>query len=198
MNIAKLTRREKVEISQRNKNLLLNKKYKNLGIGLAISGLAFILIFGNMWLNRNHQILKTELKTIEGELTNKLELKFQKTIGNSMTVLLNNYPNIKFRIGRFSVCGLKTNLLIENINIGDKIQIDVMRKDFESINKPSHWNKSINIYGVRDSQNEYLNVSAYNSELKRDRNSLSMYIMLGISIFIFGSGLQLWLKNFSN
>ena len=91
MNIAKLTRREKVEISQRNKNLLLNKKYKKLGIGLAISGLAFILIFGNMWLNRNHQILQSELKTIEGELTNKLELRFQKTIGNSMTIRLNKY-----------------------------------------------------------------------------------------------------------
>ena len=116
MNIVKLTRRKKVEISQRNKNLLLNKKYKKLGICLAICGLAFILIFGNMWLNRNHKILQSELKTIEGELTNKLELKFQKTIGNSMTVLLNNYPNIKFRIGRFSVCGLRTNLLIPIIS----------------------------------------------------------------------------------
>lgn len=197
MNNVKLTRREKVEISQRNKNLLINRKNKKLGICLAICGLAFFIIFGNMWLNRNHQILQTELKTIEGELTNKLELKFQKTIGSSMTVLLNNYPNIKFRIGRFSVSGLKTNLLIENINIGDKIQIDIMRKDFESINKIPPWGKSINIYGVRDSQIEYLNVSAYNRGLKSDRNSVSMYIMIGISIFIFVNGLKFWLKNVS-
>lgn len=78
MNNIKLTRREKVDISQRIKNLLLNRKYKILGIGLSICGLAFMLIFGSMWLNRNHEILQTELITIEGALTNKLELKFQK------------------------------------------------------------------------------------------------------------------------
>ncbi|MBK9257409.1 MAG: hypothetical protein IPM42_18230 [Saprospiraceae bacterium] len=144
------------------KKLLLNRKYKKLGTGLSICGLAFILIFGSMWINRNHEILQTELKTIEGELTNKLELKFQKTIGYSMTIQLNNYPDIKFRIGRFSVSGLKTNLFIKNIEIGDKIQIDIKQKDFENINKISPWGKSINIYGVRDSQLEYLNVSAYN------------------------------------
>lgn len=125
MKSVKLTRREKVEINQRNINFLLNRKDKKLGIGLAICGLAFILIFGSMWINRNHEILQTELKTIEGELINKLELKFQKTIGYSMTIQLNNYPNVKFRIGRFSVSGLQTNLFIKNIGIGDKIQIDI-------------------------------------------------------------------------
>jgi len=55
MNIVKLTKREKVEIGQRNKNLLLNRKYKKLGIGLAICVLAFILIFGSLWINRNHE-----------------------------------------------------------------------------------------------------------------------------------------------
>ncbi len=152
-----------------------------------------MLIFGNVWLNGKHEILQTELITIEGELTNKLELKFQKTIGNSMTIRLNKYPNVNFRIGRFSVSGLKTNLFIQNIDIGDRIQIDIMQKDFESINKIPPWGKSINIYGVRDSQIEYLNVSAYNRELKRDRNSVSMYIMTGISFFIFNIGLKLWL-----
>lgn len=195
MNFVKLTRRAKVEISQRNKKLLLNRKYKKLGICLAICGLAFILIFGSMWINRNHQILQTELKTIEGELTNKLDLKFQKTIGYSMTIQLNNYPDVNFRIGKFSVSGLKTNLFIKNIEIGDKIQIDIEQKDYESINKMSPWGKSINIYGVRDNQLEYLNVSAYNRELKSDRNSVSMYIILGVSFFIFSYGLKLWLKN---
>lgn len=195
MNFVKLTRRAKVEISQRNKKLLLNRKYKKLGICLAICGLAFILIFGSMWINRNHQILQTELKTIEGELANKLDLKFQKTIGYSMTIQLNNYPDVNFRIGKFSVSGLKTNLFIKNIEIGDKIQIDIEQKDYESINKMSPWGKSINIYGVRDNQLEYLNVSAYNRELKSDRNSVSMYIILGVSFFIFSYGLKLWLKN---
>ena len=195
MNNVKLTRREKVEISQRNKNLLINRKNKKLGICLAICGLAFFILFGNMWLNRNNEIPQTELKTIEGELANKLELKFQKTSGNSMTIRLKEYPKINFTIGRFSVSGLRTNILIENISIGDKIQIDIMRKDFESINKPSYWNKSINVYGVRDRQLEYLNVSAFNRALKRDRNSVSMYLLLGFSIFIFGYGLNLWHKN---
>ena len=71
MNNVKLTRREKVEINQRNKDLLINRKNKKLGIYQAICGLAFFILFGNMWLNRNHQILQTELKTIEGELTNR-------------------------------------------------------------------------------------------------------------------------------
>jgi hypothetical protein len=73
-----------------------------------------------------------------------------------------------------------------------------MQKDFESIKKIPPWGKSINIYGVRDSQIEYLNVSAYNKELKRDRNFISMYIMIGISIFIFVNGLKLWLKDLSS
>ena len=94
--------------------------------------------------------------------------------------------------------GLKTNLFIQNINKGDRIQIDIMQKDFESIKNIPPWGKSISTYGVRDSQIEYLNVSAYNRELKRDRNSISIYIMIGISIFIFVNGLKFWLKDLSS
>lgn len=39
-----------------------------------------------------------------------------------MTIRLNKYPYVNFRIGRFSVSGLKTNLFIQNIDIGDRIQ----------------------------------------------------------------------------
>jgi hypothetical protein len=195
MNNKKLTRKEKVEISQLKKKFEKAKSDKKLGIGFSIGGLIFILFFGNIWLNRNHEILKTELITIEGTVTNKLELKWRRRVGHSMTIQIKEYPNIDFRIGRFGTQALKSYQIRDKVEIGDKIQIDTKRKEYENLNPSSNNRKVIDVYGVRDNEVEYLNVNGYNREFSKDRNSISMYLILGFSFWMLGYGIYLITKN---
>lgn len=195
MSNKKLTRKEKVEISQLKKKFERAKSDKKLGIGFSIGGLIFILFFGNMWLNRNHEILKTELITIEGTVTNKLELKWRRRAGHSMTIQIKEYPNIDFRIGRFGTQALKSYQIRDKVEISDKIQIDIKRKEYENSNPSSNNRKVIDVYGVRDNEVEYLNVNGYNREFRKDRNSISMYLILGFSFWMLGYGIYLVTKN---
>lgn len=195
MNSKKLTRKEKVEISQLKNKFERAKSDKKTGIGFSIGGLIFILFFGNMWLNRNHEILQTELITIEGTVTNKLELKWRGRAGHSMTIQIEEYSNIEFRIGRFGTQALKSYQIRDKVEIGDKIQIDIKRKEYENSNPSFNNRKVIAVYGVRDNEVEYLNVSGYNREFRKDRNSISMYLILGFSFWMLGYGIYLTTKN---
>ena len=146
-----------------------------------------------MWINRNHEIKKDELISIKGTISNNLEVKRKKSVGSSMIIRLNEYPKIEYRIGRFSISRLKVNSLQENVEIGDKIQIDVMKNDYSEIvpNKQ----RRISVYGLRDENMEYLNVNSHNWAKKKDRNSIAAYLILGFSFWILGYGLYLITKN---
>ena len=145
-----------------------------------------------MWLNRNQEITNEELVSIEGTTKSKLEAKRKKTVGNSMTIELKEYPQIKYKIGRFSLNRFSINSLQKNVSIGDKIQVDILKRDFEKIELDKQ--KTISVYGLRNSKGEYLNVNDYNSAKKKDRNSIATYFLIGISFWMIGYGIYSMIK----
>lgn len=185
----KLTRKEKVKKSQQRKKLEQAKLDKKFGLGFLIVGMTFILFFGNMWLNRNKEITKEEIISIDGTTDSKLEIKSKKTAGKSITIQLKEYPKIKYVIGRFSTSRINANSLLNNIQVGDKIQIDILKKVLNKIELNKQ--RTISVYGLRNSHSEYLNVNDYNSARKKDRNSIAAYLLLGFSFWMFGYGIYL-------
>lgn len=188
-----LTRKEKVRRSQLQKQLKKVESDGKSAIWMIIGGIGFILFFGNMWINRNQEIKKDELISIEGTIGNKLEVKRKKSVGSSMIIRLNEYPKIDYKIGRFSISGLNLGSLQNNVKVGDKIQADVMQDEYSQIvpNKQ----RTISVYGLRDDNEEYLNLNSHNSAKKKDRNSISMYLILGFSFWMLGYGIYLTIKN---
>lgn len=188
----KLTRKEKVKRSQLQGQLRKSKAERKYALGLILGGIVFILFFGNMWINRNQITAKDELTTIEGTLSNKLELRRKKAIGNSVVIRLNEYPKIDFKVERFGITGLKLKSLQDNVKMGDKIQIDILKDahlnvGFNDINK-------ISIYGLRNDKLEFLNVKSHNEARNKDRNSISAYLILGFSFLALGYGIYLRIK----
>ncbi|MGK0389854.1 MAG: hypothetical protein ACI94Y_002599 [Maribacter sp.] len=163
------------------------KSNKKIAIGLIIVGIAFILSFGNMWINRNYEIKEEELISINGRIANQLELKWKKTVGNSLKIQLEEYPKIDFRIGKFAINRLNFNSLQNDVEIEDEIQLDIMKEDYTKLDLDKE--RTFSIYGLRSKNKEYLNVNDYNSEKKKDRNSISMYLILGFSFWMFGFGI---------
>ena len=189
----KLTRKEKVRTSQFNKKLEQAKSIKKIGIGFMVAGFSFFLFFGNIWINRNQEIKKEDLISIEGTVTKEIELEWGKNVGNSIKIQLNEYPKIDYKIDKFTTSIVHVYSLQNSIKIGDKIQIDIMKDDFAKIDPNRQ--KRITIFGIRDDKNEYLNIDNYNRAKKKDRNSISMYLLLGFSFWMFGYGLYLVMKN---
>ena len=193
MTKKKLTRKEKVKRSQLQEQLEKSKAERKYGFWMILWGIVFVLFFGNMWINRNQVISKDELITIEGTVTNKLELKRKKTVGSSMIIRFKEYPEIDFKVGRFSVAGLKLRSLQNNVGIGDKLQVDISRDD----NSKIELNKSrtISTYGIRNVELEFLNVRSHNEAKKKNRNSIATYLILGFSFWMLGYGIHLRIKN---
>jgi len=189
----KLTRKEKVRKSQLRNKLKQAKLEIKFGFGFVVLGLIFILFFGDMWIHRNDEIKKEELLSIKGTLVNKLEVKWGKTNGNSIAIQLDEYPQVKYSIGDLSMSRLNVSALQDNIKIGDKIQVDIMKDDLEK--NESDKRRKISIFGLRDDEYEYLNVSSFNWAIKKDRNSISMYVILAFSFGMFGYGIYMVVKN---
>lgn len=195
MNRKILPKKEKFRKKQIERNLERARTNKNAGIVISIAGLFFIVFLGNMWLNRNNEILQSDIKEIEGTVVNKLELKRQRKNGYYMTIKTKEYPNIDFRIGDYGMYALKRYSIQEKVEVGDRIKIDIKKEDYEKLNPSPDGIKKITVYGVRDDEVEYLNVSGYNREFKNDRNSIFAYILLAYSFWMFGIGVRLWIKN---
>ncbi|KGE84860.1 hypothetical protein [Phaeodactylibacter xiamenensis] len=188
-----LTKKEKIKRSQLERQLKNSKAERKSAIWIITLGIVFILIFGNMWINRNQEIKKDELILIAGTVSNKLELKREKSIGSSMIIQLDEYPRIDFKIGRFSAPGLKLTSLQNNIMVGDRIQIDILKDDYSNDRLSDQ--RTISVYGLRNDELEFLDVNSYNETRKKDRNSISMYLLLGFSFWVLGYGIYLKVKN---
>ena len=126
---------------------------KTLGIALAVVGLAFILFFSNIWLNRNNIILPDELITIEVTVKNKLELeRRRKPIRHYMQIQAKEYPNVIFEIRDIGTQAMKSSQIQQYVKIGDRIQIDVLKEDYEKLIFGPNSRKEIEVYGVRDNK----------------------------------------------
>lgn len=191
MKRTKLTRKQKVQIQEENKRIEELKAKFNSGIVLIIVGLIFFAFFGNMWLSRNYEIKDIDLTSLEVSVKGEIEKVWRKTVGHSLKIELNEYPNKEFKVGSFCTYIVdydSLNLQLENDN---KMKIQILKKDLEKLDSK----KRIFMYGISKNGVEYLNIKDFNRQRKKDRNSISMYVLILGSIWILCYGLKLVVEN---
>ncbi len=193
MKKRKLTRKEKIKRSQLEKQRDKSEVEKQVGIWFILAGIVFILFFGNLWLNRNYEIKKEDLQTINGVVTNELRKEWKRRSGNFILIKLQNYPNINFKLSGIAIKSANSYSLRKNTQIGDSISIDIKKKEDSKLAKKEE--ETIFIYGLRDNDQDYLDIKIYNSVRKKDRNSISMYLLLAFSFWMFGFGIYYSVKS---
>lgn len=191
MKRTKLTRKQKVQIQEENKRIEQSKAKFNSGIVLIVVGLIFFVFFGNMWLSRNNEITDLDLNSLEVSVNGEIEKVWRKTVGHSLKMELNEYPNKEFKVGRFGTYSVDYEDLNSQLKRDNKMKIQILEKDYKKIDQKN----TIFIYGINKDETEFLKVNDYNRRRKRDRNSISMYSLIFGSIFILGYGIKLAMTN---
>ena len=81
------------------------------------------------------------------------------------------------------MCGPnECNFITKNVSIGDKIQIDILKMKFNK-------QRTVSVYGLRNSKGEYSNISECNLAKKKNGNSIAVYLLLGFSFWMLGYGI---------
>lgn len=181
----------------------LNRKY---GYGFSIVGAVFLLFFGILYLQRNNVLTNDDLSQIEGTVSTKLEIKKsgkrKRTL--SIPINLNEYPDFKFRLDGLRFKSTKDSLLLTNVKVGEKISISLLTKQLKKkITKEvplSFWDKynnyeAITIYGITDANMKYFDLHKYNELNKSDKNSGSLKLLIGFSLFLFSYGVYELVKS---
>lgn len=95
----KLTRKQKIQSQEEKKRLEQAKAKFNIGIVLIVVGIIFLAFFGSLWLSRNNRIKDIDLKRLEVSVADEIEKKWKKTVGHSLYIELNEYPDKNFKVG---------------------------------------------------------------------------------------------------
>jgi len=195
MGSKKLTRKQKVQIQEeeakRVKAKELFKSRSNLSKFFILFGIIFLLIFGNLWLNRNKTISDSDLISIDANIRNEIKKEWKKSIGEFVKIELNEYPETKFRIGRHGANGVKVSEINNKIRNGNSFKLQILKEDFEQIQDK----KTVWVYGILDKNRTYYSVDYYNTSRNKDRNSIYTYLLIGFSICLIVYGILLKLKN---
>ena len=191
MNRTKLTRKQKVQIQQEKKRIEQAKLKYKVGIWSIVLGTCFFLFFGSLWSSRNDKIEKDELKIVSGNVIGQLEKKWKKTVGNSIEIYLDEYPNTKFKVGRFGSNSVDIDLLNERIENQNGIDIQILESDWDKVDIK----QTISVYGLLKNKTEFLSVNTYNHLRKKDRNSIFAYALILWSVMMIGYGVILVIQN---
>lgn len=200
----RLTRGKKKNIKER--KLLEYRMNRRYGIGFLIVGTIFTLLFGSMFINRNNEILPIDLSQIVGTVSNEVKVKKSGKRNESLSIPieLKEYPKFKFEISGHGFRSTKTTQLISNVKKGDRIQVDILTEQYKKkLTKEIEMNfwdrgflyREIIIYGLRDKEVDYFNLSFYNKIKMADRNDIGMYALLGFCLFLLGLGTKELLNN---
>lgn len=191
MKRTKLTRKQKVQIQEEKKRIEQSKANFNSGIVLIVIGLVFFAFFGNLWLSRNNEIKELDLKSIEVSVNGEIEKVWRKTIGHSLRMALNEYPKKRFKVGRFGTYSVDYEDLNSQLKKDNRMEIQILEEDYKEVDQKN----TIFIYGINKDETEFLSVNDYNRRRKRDRNSISTYLLIFGSVFILGYGIKLATTN---
>lgn len=182
------------------------KNNKRYGIGFLILGMVFLLVWGNTFIYKDLKVLPSYLSQIEGTVLNKIELK--KSGKNkdrfSIEIELQEYPKFIFLLAGNELKATDIMPLTSKVEIGERIEIDIFTVDLkkkllEEI-PMNFWDKYYNhriisIYGLRDKTNSYFNLERFNEAKIEGDNSLDMYILLGLGLFIMSFGVYTLVTN---
>lgn len=167
---------------------------RNFGIGFIAFGALLSFAFWNAYRKANTPVLQNELKTINVTVQNQLEIRRSKN-SRSITINTIEYPNFHFELSGTTFNASKAEELVENIDRGNIIELDVTRDVYEKklikAKRLSFWDKYYNysfikIYGVRHNNQPYLTLNAYNQAHKSD--SIAVWIFLLLSLGLTGLG----------
>lgn len=182
------------------------KMSRRFGIGFSIVGFLFLFLFGKMYFKKDLNISYSQLAKIEGTIVNEIEVvkSGKRTTTRSIEIELEEYPRFKFRLGENGLNATRVDKLISNVRKGGKVEIEILNDQFQKkLTKEmpmNFWDKSFNyrvigIYGLSDEQNSYFDLMQFNRNKKADRNSWSIYFLLGFSFFMLGYGIYELIKN---
>jgi len=148
--------------------------------------------------NGNSTIANSELIQVSGNVGS-----IRKTVTPGrysqplIYITLSNKP-YKFRIGGSAYKAINSNQVINEINVGDNIEIDTRPNELARssgnsvINRILVWRGQPMIYGLRKDNKSYLTISQYNSS-QESYNVKNLF--WGSFLVIFLTGINIWNTN---
>lgn len=179
--------------------LYQRKTSKYFGIAFVIIGPLILLAFGNIYINKDKDVLPQQLSTIKATVLTEPE-----THKSSLNITVTEFPAFKFYLAGSNLKATNSHLFMTNISTKDTVEIDILTDDYEkklTKTKPlSFWDKSfryksINIYGLRDANQSYLSLSNLNEEKKRDATHWSFWLFVILGLWVTSAGIYLLLTN---
>lgn len=182
------------------------KIQRRYGIGFSTLGILMLLFFGNIYLKKDLDILPENLAKIEGTVLKDVEIKKygERKSDHEIEIELEEFPKFRFTLRINGLKATRVKSLLANVLKGDNIEIEILKDQFQKkITKEvplRFWDKSFNyriigIYGLKDEQNSYFDLNQFNKNKKLDNNSGGIYILLGFSLLILGTGIYKLVSN---
>ena len=180
---------------------------RRLGIGIVIFGFVFLMGTFKVYLDRNTEIDTKQIKTISSQLAE--ELKIERTggihsVSRVIKIKLLDYRDHTFNLGGNSFIATETNRLLNAVKIGDTIELDIKLEAFEKkISKTkdlSFFDKTVGyhyipIYGIRKGNSEYLKLSDYNLQHKKNATSIGFWTLVLVAFGVLIHGVYMLIVN---
>lgn len=182
------------------------KVNRRFGIGFVIFGVLFLSVMVKIYLNRNAEISNDQIKTISSQLVEQLKIErtSPKSVSKVIKLKLKDYENFTFELGGHSYSATNTNRLLNDVKIGDNIELDIKLETFEKkiakTKSLTFSDKSVNyhfipVYGLRKGNSTYLKLGDYNIKHKEDSSSLGFWILVFVGLGIMISGIYMLIVN---
>ncbi len=171
-------------------------------VGFTILGGLFMYAAYHFYLTKDNEIKYSELQTITDVIINKAEIEKGSKSSRSIRVELKSYPSFSFGIAGNGYSASHASDYVANVQIGDTLNLDIMKDEYQmkiTKEKPlGFWDKTVNyslisVYGLRDKNNIYLNLTDYNNEHKSD-TPIGIWLFGLAGLCVLGSGLYLLCK----
>jgi hypothetical protein len=180
------------------------KSNRKFGIGFLILGILFSIGMFNVFKNRNQELSPNEITSIEGKITNEVEITKGNKGKRSIEIRIEQFPDFKFNLSGNSYYASNSKNYLAKVTKGDLISIDLKTDTYlKKLTKEKEldfWDKTVNyklisVYGLRDENYTYLTLEKYNERRKSDSSSWGFWVFLILSLSITGSGLWfLWIS----
>lgn len=182
------------EEEQQFKDALSNRKE---GKWLIILGLIIFLLFVIRWLDRNENIVPSDLETISGTIESKLEVTDPYKASNYIEFHLKEYPRIDFRIENsgsisFIIRSVDIHRLNDHLNRNRQASLQILKSQIDRLD--SEKSKIIRVHGLKIGNTEYLSYKTYN-RCKKQRDKIDLPLFIILFLFLIGYGIREILKN---
>jgi hypothetical protein len=136
--------------------------------------------------NKQDVILPRHLITIKDVLTNEAEISHGAKGSSSIYVHLKSYPDFSFSLSGVGLVATNSYRYVSNVKKGDTLWLDILESEYKSkLTKEmpiSYMDRSVNyhfigIYGLRDKEHTYLELSDFNKG-SSEHNEVGIFIFL--------------------